>query len=209
MTQEKRSERLEQFRSVAFYLIIAVIIVIVMFVIPFVAGGIFMDDFDYYLPSTTAGWVIFWAIRGGTAIGNLAIYALFKAQAKVNVKDNPKFKEANELLGKLNGQKGYIPQSPKKYQSKTWTTKGISMIVITAAESIVFGSLVLAFDVMTFISTCSASVTSILFGIYQMLKDEVYWTDEYPRYAEYSIKQVPQEEEKEKTECLNSETENS
>lgn len=209
MTIDKRNERLDQFRGIACYLIIAVIIILVMLVVPFVAGGIFMEDFGYYFPSTPQGWVVFWAIRAGTLVGNLAIYGLFKAQAKVNIKDNPKFKEANDLLGTLNGQRGYIPQSPKQYQARTWTTKGISMVVITAAESIVFGSLILAFDVMTFISTCSSSITSILFGIYQMLKDEVYWTDEYPRYAEYRVKQVPHEEEKEKTECLISETKNS
>lgn len=193
-----RKKRLDTFKSVASYLVIAVILLLVLCVIPFIAGGINAQDFNYYLPKSMVGWIVFWSIRIGTLVGNIAVFALFKAQAKTNSKDNPNYIRARELLDKLNGAKGFIPQSPKMYQTKAWLTKGISMIVFTAAESIVIGSLVLDFDLMTFMSCLSSSITAVLFGIVTMIKDEVYWTDEYLLYAEYITKQELVEPEENK-----------
>ena len=58
---------------------------------------------------------------------------------------------------------------------------------------------------VTFLSCITSSITAVLFGIVAMIKDEVYWTEEYLAYAEYVSKEVNEQEqvepEKEKTEC--------
>lgn len=187
-TIEERKRRVDSFKAVAGYLVVAIIEIIVLFVVPLISGGITADDFGYYLPKSTGGWIIFWAIRAGTVTGNIAVYALFKAQAKMNVKHDPNYIKANELLHGLNGQKGFIPLSPRQKQVKDWTTKGIMMFLTTAGESIVIGSLLINFDMTTFISCIVSSITAILFGIVQMIKDEVYWTEDYLLYAEYITK---------------------
>ena len=112
--KDTRIARLNLFKQYAFYGVIAVILMIVLFIVPILAGGINAKDFGYYLPKTTPGWIVFWAIRLGTVAGNMCVYGLFKAQAKTNSKDNPNFIQANELLDKLNGKKGFIPISPKQ-----------------------------------------------------------------------------------------------
>ena len=192
-----RQRRLESFKAVAYYIIISVILVLVLFIVPFIAGGINANDFSYYLPKSTGGWIIFWAIRGGTVAGNLAIFALFKLQARTNARDNPNYIKAQEILNDLSGQKGFIPISPKRKAFKDWTTKGVTVFITTAFESLVIGSLIINFDVMTFLSCVTSSITAVLFGIVSMIKDEVYWTNDYLLYAEYISKQEQVEPENE------------
>lgn len=201
---ETRQRRITAFKQVAYYMVISVILLIILFVVPFIAGGITASDFSYYLPKNLEGWIIFWAIRAGTVVGNLSIYGLFKAQAKTNSKDNPNYIKACEIMNKMSGKKGFIPMSPKQKAFKDWSTKGLTVFITTAAESIVIGSLIIGFDVMTFLSCITSCITACLFGIVAMVKDEVYWTEEYLLYAEYTEKQLSQEQsktEKENIEC--------
>lgn len=184
-TREQRKKRVDAFKSVAYYMVIGMILLLVTVLVPFLAGGINAQDFNYYIPKTTEGWIVFWAIRAGTVIGNITVYGLFKAQAKTNCQYDPAYLKACELLNKLNGEEGFIPMSPKQKAVKDWTTKGIFMTITTAAESIVIGTLIFNFDIVTFISCISSSITAVLFGIVQMVKDEVYWTEDYLLYAEY------------------------
>ena len=192
-----RQKRLETFKTYAAYGIIFLIILVTVFVIPIIAGGINADGWDYWIPQDTFGWFCWWAMKIGTVVGNIAIFALFKIQGKTNAKDNPNYLKANELMNKMNGSKGFVPKSPGQYQFKSWSVKGISLTMLTAAETVVIGSLVVSWDLMTFISCLTSSITAIIFGIIQMIKDEVYWTDEYLRYAEFITKTSSQEEKEE------------
>lgn len=204
-TAEVRQKRLETFKQYASYGVITLIIIITVFIVPIIAGGITADDWSYWIPDDTFGWICWWAMKIGTVIGNLAVFALFKAQGKTNARDNPNYIKAKDLLAKKNGEKGFVPKSPAQYQAKTWTTKGISVFLLTGAETVVIGSLIVSWDLMTFISCIVSSITAIIFGIVQMIKDEVYWTDEYLLYAEYITKQESQIE-KEENACLSTET---
>lgn len=197
---ETRTKRLETFKQYAFYGIIAVILMIVLFIVPILAGGINAKDFGYYLPKSLNGWIVFWAIRGGTVAGNMCVFGLFKAQAKTNAKDNPNFIEANNLIRKQNGNKGFIPRSPTEKATKDWLTKGTIVLFTTAAESLVIGMLVLSWDLMTFLSCMTSSITAILFGIVAMIKDEVYWTEEYLLYAKYITKKTQESVKEPETE---------
>ncbi len=207
-TRELRKKRVDAFKAVAYYMVIGIILLLVTVLIPFLAGGINAQDFNYYIPKTVGGWIIFWAIRAGTVVGNITVYGLFKAQAKTNVKDDPSYLKACELLNKMNGEEGFIPMSPGRKAAKDWTTKGVFMTITTAAESVVIGTLIFNFDIVTFVSCISSSITAVLFGIVQMVKDEIYWTEEYLLYAEYVSQkknestviepvEVPEEPEKE------------
>ena len=125
----------------------------------------------------------------------MCVYGLFKAQAKTNAKGHPNFIKANEILNKLYGTKQFIPHSPKQKAVKDWTTKGLIVLGTTAAESIVIGSLIFNWDMVTFLSCITSSITAVLFGIVAMIKDEVYWTEEYLAYAEYVSKEVNKQEQ--------------
>lgn len=203
-TIDQRTRRLETFKQYAFYGVICIILVIVLFIVPLISGGINANDFGYYLPKSVRGWIVFWAIRAGTVAGNMCVYGLFKAQAKTNAKDHPNFIKANEILNRLYGTKQFIPHSPRQKAVKDWTTKGLIVLGTTAAESIVIGSLIFNWDMVTFLSCITSSITAVLFGIVAMIKDEVYWTEEYLAYAEYVSKEVNKQEQvepEEKKEC--------
>lgn len=182
---DTRTRRLETFKQYAFYGIIAMVLIIVLFIVPLISGGINAKDFGYYLPKSVRGWIVFWAIRAGTVVGNMFVYGLFKGQAKTNAKDHPNFIKANEILNKLYGSKEFIPRSPAQKNAKDWTTKGLVVLLTTAAESIVIGMLIFNWDNVTFLSCITSSITAVLFGVVAMIKDEVYWTEEYLAYAEY------------------------
>ena len=188
-----RTRRLNTFKQYVFYGIIAAILIIILFIVPLISGGITANDFGYYLPKTVNGWIVFWAIRGGTVAGNMCIYGLFKAQAKTNAKDHPNFKKANEILNKLYGTKEFIPHSPKQKNVRDWLTKGITVFIATGLESIVIGSLIFNWDNITFLSCIVSSITAVLFGLIAMVKDEQYWTEEYLAYAEYVTKKLAKE----------------
>ena len=192
---DTRTRRLETFKQYAFYGVITVILVMVLFIVPLISGGINANDFGYYLPKSVRGWIVFWAIRAGTVAGNMCVYGLFKAQAKTNAKDHPNFIKANEILNKLYGTKQFIPHSPRQKAVRDWTTKGLIVLGTTAAESIVIGSLIFNWDMVTFLSCITSRITAVLFGIVAMIKDEVYWTEEYLAYAEYVSKEVEKQEQ--------------
>lgn len=195
MSVEARTERAEFVKSISAYIVIFIILLLVLVVVPIISGGIQAEDFGYYLPKSTAGWVVFWAIRLGTVIGNVAVFVLFKQQAKVNCANNSQFKEANSLLEKNLGKKGFIPRSPREMNRNEYIYKMGSLIIFTAAESIVIGTLTLNFDFITFLSCLTSSVTAVIFGFWTMIKNEVYWTEEYLQYAKYVTKQEPKKEE--------------
>lgn len=195
MSVDARNKRSEFIKSISAYIIIGIILLLVLFVVPVISGGIQAENFDYYLPKTTAGWIVFWAIRGGTVIGNIAVFILFKQQAKINCQNNPNYLEAKRLLEAKNGAKGFIPRSPSQMNRSEYIFKGGTLFVFTAAESIMIGTLVLNFDFITFLSCFTSSITAILFGFWTMIKNEVYWSDEYLSYARYMIKQEPNKED--------------
>lgn len=197
MSLDKRTARGEFVKSISGYIIIFVILLLVLFVVPIISGGITASDFGYYLPKSTVGWIVFWFIRIGTVIGNIATFILFKQQAKLNSKSNPNFLEAKRLLEKKNGEHGFIPRSPKEMDLKEYLVKGTTLAIFTAAESIIIGTLIIDFDFVTFLSCLTSSTTAVLFGFWTMVKNEVYWTEEYLQYAKYITKQEPIKEENE------------
>lgn len=186
---EQRRKRVDSFKSIAYYLVIGFVLIIVTFIVPLLSGGITMGDFGYNLPKTKEAWIVFWAVNIGTVFGNLCLFALFKMQAKTNSKHHPDYIKACELLNKLNGQEGFIPMSPRQKNIRDWSIKGTIVLLTTGLESVVISVLVVSFDMVTFISCLVSSVTAVLFGIVQMIKDEIYWTEEYLLYAEYVVKQ--------------------
>ena len=52
---DTRTRRLETFKQYAFYGVITVILVIVLFIVPLISGGINANDFGYYLPKSLRG----------------------------------------------------------------------------------------------------------------------------------------------------------
>ena len=133
----------------------------------------------------------------------------FSVQGKLNVKDDARKLEADRILGKLK-IKEVKPQSPKSFESKAYISKCIMISITTLGTCMLVPVIAIHFNAATLMSLAISSMTSIVFGILNMKRFEDYYTHEYVRYAEWKAEESKQVstkvEDKEKIECLNTET---
>ena len=184
----------EQLRQFTYYIIIAAISLLTIIVFPLIGSGSSIS-IEQCFPTTQIGWIIYIIERVLVIVMNLTIFTSFIQQAKVNIKDNPNYLKANEILQRHH-PKEYIPRSESKYLGQTYTTKGISLALTTVASLFVIGSAILNYDYMILIATTFSVVTTIVMGVIQMRKTELYYTTEYYDYANYIEKSQAEEKAK-------------
>lgn len=185
MTTEQRKKIRAAIGNNAFYIIIGIASLILMFVTPLVAGSL-QGDVAIYYPRTASGWVLWSLTNGAAALGNVAILVLFKLQAKRNCRKDENFKRANEIIGQLAREhEEYIPRSPRKMNAKEYASKGTMITLSTVSSFVVVSSIIIKFDVVTLLSSLVSTTVSICVGWVTMLNNEEYWTNEYLLYAEW------------------------
>jgi len=196
MTFEKRKKYNEIFHDVAYYLIIGIVSLLSVVILPMLSSDI---TGEVVWPQSKLEWIIWIVIRLAIAGVNILIFFSFKQQAKINVKDNAEFIEANRILLEIKYWKEIVPRSPKKYSAIQWGTKGSTLFISTLLSSIVLSKALLRFDLTEFITYLITIILAVVFGYLAMRKDEDYWTSEYLSYARY-LQDKKAKEEKELTE---------
>lgn len=181
---DTKKARHDKFVEVSRYLIIGIISIILLFLVPLLTGCL-KGDIGLEFPKTTEGWIIYIIIKVATAAASVAIFVLFSEQAEVNVKTDSNYILAKQILQKEKPKKYQLPRSPKKLKTKLYTKKSFTVFISSITSTIVITNLLISFDIINFISCVVSVVTSIIFGWTTMLKNEVYWTDEFLRYAKY------------------------
>ena len=171
------------------YWIIAILSVILVIFVP-MAGSV--AGLGWVLPTTLAGWIVYLVLKVTAVALNMMIFHSFVKQAKVNVKDHPKFLEAEALLQHY--CETALPRSPKQFFSKQYKRKGTTLIITTLLSTICITQAVLTFDYISFIVHALAVVFAIIFGMQTMREDEDFWTGEYWNFAHWYVA----EEEKKK-----------
>ena len=179
----------ETLRANIYYFIIGVLSLGVLIVFPFLRSDIAAG---WGLPTTSAGWFLFWFEKISVTGINLAIFASFKNQGKLNIIEHPKYKEAQEMMNKVKC-KAYKPLSPVKYQLKSYGKKGTTLIITTLASLVAITNMILRFDYLALISYAVTIVTAIVFGIFAMKSDELYWTTDYWFYAKQESEKIKEE----------------
>ncbi|MBR2554662.1 MAG: hypothetical protein IKE94_07380 [Aeriscardovia sp.] len=169
----------DKLRQNLYYIIIAILSLAVLIVMPFLRSDL---SAGLLFPTTTAGWFLFWFEKISVTAINLTIFTAFKKQGLMNVKDNPQYVKARELMNKVKVKK-YNPQSPTKYQAKSYGKKGTTLVISTLASLVAITNMLLRFDYLALISYCITILMAIVFGIFAMKNDELYWTDEYYYWA--------------------------
>ena len=169
----------EVLRQNLWYFIIAVLCLGVLLVFPFLRSE---ANAGLALPSTRAGWFLFWFEKISVTIINLTIFTAFKKQGKTNILSDPKYLEATEMLNKVKN-KIYRPLSPAKYQARSYGFKGTTLMITTMATLVAITNMILRFDYLALISYAVTLVFAVIFGIFTMKKDEIYWTNDYWFYA--------------------------
>lgn len=169
----------ETLRNNLYYVIIAVLSLGVLVVFPFLRSDI---NAGWAFPTTKAGWFLFWFEKISVTGINLTIFTAFKKQGKLNIIEHPKYKEAVELMNKVK-TKVYKPLSPAQYQLRSYGKKGTTLIITTMASLVAITRMLLKFDYLALISYAVTIVMGVIFGIFAMKSDEVYWTNDYYFYA--------------------------
>ena len=159
------------------------------------------------IPNTMVGWIVWVAVKIIVAVINVLIFHSFMCQAKLNVKDNKKYKEANEILGKIK-VKNFIPRSPKKWNTQQYTKKGTIIFITTALATVALTQAILTFDWIAMLTYLFTIIMGLIFGVLQMKSAEEYWTDEFWKYA-IMVKEQQEEAERKTKEELALAQENS
>lgn len=97
-------------RQYLYYVLIFVLSLCMLIFLPMIGST---QDIGYNVPNTTAGWTVFIITKTIVAVVNVLIFHCFICQAKINVKDNEKFKKANEILEKT--KREIKPRSPRRF----------------------------------------------------------------------------------------------
>lgn len=177
--------RYEQWKKIQYYAIIGIISLIALFFLPMIGST---AGLAWNLPNTVAGWCVYVLSKLIVAVINILIFHCFVQQAKVNIKDNEKFLEAQSILITAEIEK-VKPRGPKDYLHNLYGKKSISLFITTVLSAIGLTQAVLAFDWMAMLTYFFTILMGVIFGIIQMNETEQYWIEEYWQYA----KQVEQD----------------
>lgn len=165
-----------------YYIVIAILSLIVVFFMPFIGSGV---GLALNIPNTFVGWSIYILTKLLVVAINLTIFYSFMEQAKINIKDHPKYIEANTILEKYFKEFRPIPLGPEEWTKKQYKSKGISLAVTTLFGAIALTNAVLTFDFVVMLTYLFTIIMGIIFGFIQMGSAENYWTGEYWEYAIY------------------------
>ena len=189
-------------RQNIYYIIIGIISFITVAFLPMVGSTV---GLEWNLPNTTVGWIVWAVTRLVISTINVLLFYSFMEQAKLNVKDNERYKEANEILLKSK-VKEHEPKSPSKWQAEQYGRKATKIFLGSAMSVVAFGQAILSYDWVSMLAYIFTLAMGLIFGVMQMKKAEIYWTTEYYAYA--LKKQESELLEEKQEECLQSETKN-
>ena len=189
-------------RQNIYYIIIGIISFITVAFLPMVGSTV---GLQWKLPDTTVGWIVWAVTRLVISTINVLLFYSFMEQAKLNVKDNERYKEANEILLKSK-KKEHEPKSPGKRQAEQYGKKATKIFLGSAMSVVAFGQAILSYDWVSMLAYIFTLAMGLIFGVMQMKKAEIYWTTEYYAYA--LKKQESELLEEKQEECLQSETKN-
>lgn len=181
-----------------YYIIIGLVSVVFTCFLPMVGSE---GDIVSHFPTSAVGWLI-WCIRTlSTAVLNIVIFYCFMEQAIVNVKDDPKYKEANAILDCCKSTKRKNPRSPKVWKKTEYSKKGTVIFLSTAIALVGLENMLLSWNLALFLSYIFTILMGLLFGVLQMKKAELYWTEEFNEYAHFvEAQEKLEEKEQEKIE---------
>lgn len=174
-------------RAYAYYILIAVLSLCSLCFLPFLGSEI---GVQFNWPTTTAGWFSWAIIKGLGAMVNTLMFHLFICQGRENVREDPRYKEALDLLGKYRPRE-YVPRSESKWKAETYGKKATTVFITTAAASIGLTLAILSFDSVVFLSYVFTVGLGAIFGFLQQKTTEEYYTSEFPAYA----KMIKEQEE--------------
>ena len=124
------------------YIMIAVVSGIALIFLPMISSTL---GVGFNWPQTALEWVLYVVKQLLSAIVNILIFHNFVLQARVNVKDDPRYKEAQEILMNYK-PKDYIPLSLSQFNKREYGIKGVSIFIGSILATFAISQAVLYLD---------------------------------------------------------------
>lgn len=177
------------------YIIIAILSAVSVFFLPMLGTSV---GLGFLLPNTAAGWTIYIATKLCIVVINILIFDQFIKQAKVNVRDNEFFQEAERiLLTEETEEEAILPA--KFYLNKMYRTKVLTTGIFTVLGVFGFTNAILTFDWVSMLSYTFTITIGLVFGWISMNQAEEIWTERHYKYAK-KVEKERIEQEKHKRE---------
>ena len=170
----------KNWREYLYYILIALISVVSLTFLPMI-GSTMGVEFDF--PETKWEWALFITVRACASIVNVLIFHSFICQSKVNVKNEPKYLEAREILITTK-KKNKKPRSLAHFNAEEYGKKGTSLLIGTFFGTLVLTEAIINFSLVNFLTYVFTTTMAIVFGVLEMKKYEEYYTTEYWEYAQ-------------------------
>ena len=164
-----------------YYFMIAIVSLCAMLVIPCFGSTVGME---WNFPNSVVGWIVFITSKLTVAIVNILIFHGFIKQSRINIRDNPAYLEAMQILNDV-GRKTYTPRSLAEINKKEYGHKMITIFISSMFSAFSFSQAILTFDITSLISYSITVLFGIIFGLLAMKKYEDYYTHEFVDYAKY------------------------
>lgn len=180
-----------------YYFLVGIVSLIALLFLPFIGSSV---GLGWAIPNTVIGWIVWVAVKLIVATLNVLIFHCFMEQAKINVKDNKFYKEAQEILREQN-VKEFVPRSPNYWNRQQYGKKGVVIFITTALSTVALTQAILSFDWMSMLTYLFTIVMGLIFGVLQMKTAEEYWTDEFWQYAQ-QVKKAQEESQRKAKESM-------
>ena len=181
MTFEDRNNRKKRFKDLSGYFLVGIVSLLSVVVVPLLG-----TDFGttIVIPNTWGGLAIWLCTRFTVVVVNLLIFDAFIKQAKINVKDDERYKSAVLKLNTIKEEAGIIPRSPEKFNKQQWRKKGTTLGISSILSSFLLTECIVNFDLTNFLTYLFTIGGAVAFGYLTMMNNEDYWTTEFPIYVD-------------------------
>ena len=181
MTFEDRNNRKKRFKDLSGYFLVGIVSLLSVVVVPLLG-----TDFGttIVIPNTWGGLAIWLCTRFTVVVVNLLIFDAFIKQAKINVKDDERYKSAVLKLNTIKEEAGIVPRSPEKFNKQQWRKKGTSLGISSVLSSFLLTECIVNFDLTNFLTYLFTIGGAVAFGYLTMMNNEDYWTTEFPIYVD-------------------------
>ena len=187
MTFEDRNNRKKRFKDLSGYFLVGIVSLLSVVVVPLLG-----TDFGttIVIPNTWGGLAIWLCTRFTVVVVNLLIFDAFIKQAKINVKDDERYKSAVLKLNTIKEEAGIVPRSPEKFNKQQWRKKGTTLGISSILSSFLLTECIVNFDLTNFLTYLFTIGGAVAFGYLTMMNNEDYWTTEFPIYVDILFEKV-------------------
>ena len=162
------------------YILIALISIVSLTFLPMIGSTL---GAEFHFPETKWELALFITVRACASIVNVLIFHAFICQSKINVKNEPKYLEAREILITTK-KKNKKPRSLAHFNAEEYGKKGTSLLIGTFFGTLVLTEAIINFSLVNFLTYVFTTTMAIVFGVLEMKKYEEYYTTEYWEYAQ-------------------------